>query len=78
MSYDWQRSRDMPDFTRSGNEPATGGGRMFWLLVVVLVLGGLVLASAFSYGPTPVDHPGVSETAPAAETGSAGTSASGG
>lgn len=57
MSYEWQRSRDMPDFTRSGQSTASGG-RLVWLLVVIAVLGGFVLFSAFSYGPTPVEHPG--------------------
>ncbi len=52
MAQEWRKSRDMPDFTRNGNE-ATGGGRLVWLLVVLAVLGGLVLASTFIQLPLP-------------------------
>ncbi|WP_111735073.1 hypothetical protein [Roseovarius amoyensis] len=51
MAHEWRKSRDMPDFTRNGNE--TGGGRLVWLLVVLAVLGGLVLASTFVLSPLP-------------------------
>ncbi len=44
------RRRDVPDFSRSGNDTGSGG-RLVWLLVVLALLAGLVLFSSFSYGP---------------------------
>lgn len=70
MSYEWQRSSDMPDFTRKGNDVATGGGRLTVLVVVLAVLGGLVLVSSLGYTPAPTDG---AETAPAAADGATGT-----
>jgi len=54
MAHEWRKSRNMPDFTRNGNE-TTGGGRLAWLLVVLAVLGGLVLASTFIQSPLSTD-----------------------
>ncbi|MDM8165268.1 hypothetical protein [Roseovarius sp.] len=70
MSYEWQRSSNMPDFTRSGNDVATGGGRLTVLVVVLAILGALVLFSAFSYAPTGTEN---GASAPAAVDGATGT-----
>ncbi|MEQ8876995.1 MAG: hypothetical protein RIC49_11365 [Phycisphaerales bacterium] len=70
MSYEWQRSSNMPDFTRSGNDVATGGGRLTVLVVVLAILGALVLFSAFSYAPTGTQG---DAAAPAAADGATGT-----
>ncbi|KZY30930.1 hypothetical protein A3731_18890 [Roseovarius sp. HI0049] len=70
MSYEWQRSSNMPDFTRSGNDVATGGGRLTVLVVVLAILGALVLFSAFSYAPTGTEG---EASAPAAADGATGT-----
>ncbi len=64
MAYDWRRSRDMPDFTRNGND--MGGGRLWWLLVVLAALGGLVLASTFVFSSLPAPPDGGVERIPAA------------
>lgn len=64
MAQEWRKSRDMPDFTRSGND--MGGGRLVWLLVVLAVLGGLVLASTFVFSTLPVQSDGGVERIPAA------------
>ncbi|WP_397544763.1 hypothetical protein [Roseovarius salis] len=78
MAHNWQRTHDMPDFTRSGQDTA-GGGRLVWLVIVVALLGGLVLASAISYGPAPVEQTGGADGAPVtlSDDGPAGAAASG-
>lgn len=50
------RRRDIPDFSRSGNETASGG-RLVWLLLVLALLAGLVLFSAFRHGPEMLQSP---------------------
>ena len=72
MSYEWQRSSNMPDFTSSGNDVATGGGRLTVLVVVLAALGALVLVSSFSYAPVST---GEETSAPAAADGATGTGA---
>ena len=74
MSYEWQRSKGMPDFTRSGNDIGSGNNRMVWLLVVLVALGGIVLASSVSIAPS--GSAGTSE--PENVSQSAGAAASGG
>ncbi|MEQ8294357.1 MAG: hypothetical protein RIA08_19335 [Roseovarius sp.] len=70
MSYEWQRSSNMPDFTRSGNDVGSGGGRLTVLVVVLAILGALVLFSAFSYAPADTEG---EASAPAAADGATGT-----
>ncbi|MEQ9258962.1 MAG: hypothetical protein RIG84_07665 [Roseovarius sp.] len=67
MSYEWQRSKDMPDFTRTGQQGASSG-RLGWLVLVLALLGGAVLVSFIGSATTPLE--------PAAEsTGTTGTPA---
>lgn len=73
MSYEWQRTNNMPDFTRSGNDVGSGGGRLTVLVVVLAVLGALVLFSAFSYAPSGGAEGTGDASAPAAADGATGT-----
>ena len=78
---DYDHTRENRNFPQSSIDGGGGTGTgLFWVLVVIAILGLLVLIGFFGGGSTTVEHPGGagSETVIAPSEGEGGTAATGG